>query len=906
MTMRFPPQIACFVCGAQGPADYPLFISPHGTTPDGTRLLPHFPFLGDLVPPMGLTLPPIDGNASSCRACYNNLLKQWDANEKGGVPLESRVYWTKRLDNLPVLQPEQQMSINAKHIARYPALLGYPKVAYPSSAPHTSTHQSKPMWMGCVSMPPVSASQVSWKKMGPPSTAPIVGGMSDSSHRVMPPTTGAVSSNPPSSQVADDNDSALDLSSGNRDRENMKSRSSVLSHVSATSHHSSYQSEGAGSSTDILDLTLPDKNAATEICYVCGDEYKKGLLSFVITRPTGGKVPYYSSLVHHPRPPRSRPMDSAGRVQCCDECIAFLLSQWEQFERDNVLHSDRNFKLRKRNSQIVDSATFVCYICALDYHSSHLQMIYVRQNSENEPYYPQIELHKPPPGASPISGGMVQVCSHCYKLTREKYQSIRASSSSTHFSSPSLNIIHHNPSHNHFEPPPKKRKSSRASVEILNDPDQSLDDDDKGGTSPADIECILCRRKFTVHSFKYLHSQGPPIGDRPYFPFLRTLHRLNDEGGFAYEDDSKGRVRACAMCNNSLINQWAIFQREAMPIENRNYHYQTIAGPQSSGRGTPGDTLAATPTSGRSLHSPNTPSGGALHLANKLQSSLPVSSSLPPSAAESVIRLTSLSSDGRVSAPVCVVNAPSELHIGGGGLKPALAANPQQPPRGAGGQATLQVPPQCPSPGSVNSGTSGEPANHKPSTSSFYCFLCSSNSELSFARNLYSEAQGKKAPYFPFMKDHMPKPRAETLREDGSALVCTFCYHSVMAQWNRFADSRPAVPVNARKYNINDYVCYVCGVKTYRKRIRALRVVEFPFLRTHRGQKGTLTMENGEMAAVCLDCFQSLKSQFAEAAKYGIPVEKRQYNWMQIPPPPEESGATLVTPKERLDKLGTS
>ncbi|MCP3662064.1 MAG: hypothetical protein GY696_06135 [Gammaproteobacteria bacterium] len=182
-----------------------------------------------------------------------------------------------------------------------------------------------------------------------------------------------------------------------------------MSHVSATSHHSSYQSEGAGSSTDILDLTLPDKNASTEICYVCGDEFKRGLLSFVITRPSGGKVPYYPSLVYHPRPPRSRPMDSAGRVQCCDECAAFLFKQWEQFEKDNILHSDRNFVLRKRHSQIVDSATFVCYVCALEYHSSLLQMIYCRPNSENEPYYPQIEQSKPPPGASPISGGMVQV-----------------------------------------------------------------------------------------------------------------------------------------------------------------------------------------------------------------------------------------------------------------------------------------------------------------------------------------------------------------------------------------------------------------------------------------------------------------------------------------------------------------
>ena len=30
----YPPRIVCFVCGAEGPADYPLFMAPHGTTGD--------------------------------------------------------------------------------------------------------------------------------------------------------------------------------------------------------------------------------------------------------------------------------------------------------------------------------------------------------------------------------------------------------------------------------------------------------------------------------------------------------------------------------------------------------------------------------------------------------------------------------------------------------------------------------------------------------------------------------------------------------------------------------------------------------------------------------------------------------------------------------------------------------
>jgi hypothetical protein len=120
---------------------------------------------------------------------------------------------------------------------------------------------------------------------------------------------------------------------------------------------------------------------------------------------------------------RSRPMDSAGRVQSCEECSQFLFLQWEKFEFSKVAHADRNYILRKRHSPIVDAATFVCYICALDYHSSSLRLLYCRANSESEPFYPHIEQQKPPPGVSPISsGGMVQVCSHCYKCTREKHQ----------------------------------------------------------------------------------------------------------------------------------------------------------------------------------------------------------------------------------------------------------------------------------------------------------------------------------------------------------------------------------------------------------------------------------------------------------------------------------------------------
>ena len=870
----YPPRIACYVCGAEVPADYPLFPEPSPPSPPPPSLAsaaaimskPHFPFLMHHPPPLGCRPPSPGGVAKSCRVCYSSLMRQWDDYERTGVPTDKRVYWLKRIDGLSFASPEVQAQAAAEVRARVLGLFHqHPRsphlrtsspassMAAPSLLHHHVHHghllaldphgdrpkASSPLTIvtGNSSISPMatpnsnmgaagSSVASSWLSRSAvisgdtrPSSrhSPLVSGPSNLLDHHNKPSTSSTSPTAPSAVPAPkqeslvtvptvssmhDNDSALDLSSGNRDRET-KSRSSVVS-AGAVSHHSSYQSDQSTTTTvtDILDLTLPDKNAAFEVCYVCGDEFKRGTLSYIFAKQVSSvKEPFYPSLMCHPRPPRSRPMDSAGRVQTCDECYDHLLAQWNQYEEeDDTPHADRNYSLRKRQTPMVDSTLFVCYICALDYHSSSLSLLYARPNSEGEPYYPFIEQHRPPPGASPISPqGMVQVCTCCYNTTKEKKHGFMKAE----------------------QPPPKKRpkfSSPRDPVDIhspfggdpINDPEDSRNQ------LPADLTCPLCRRKFAVGSFKLLHSQPPPAGGHPYFPFLSELPKPEDN---EMEEDKQARVRACRACTTSLFNQWTTYQRDNVPIPERNYLYQSLIGPRSSQNTT---ARPHTPSSIRSQRSGRS-ERGAPKIGDEVKGSpgqiRPRSNSNPFG---TDIRGRSGTIESRTHSDTNPISPAPGASRGGPVQQQCHSPSCHSVHSGASNDPSA---PSC-SKQSSSAGKDGPSCGGSKSSSSFYCFLCGLHSELTFARMLYSSAPGKKAPYFPFMKNHVPKQRAETLREDGTALVCTFCYHTVMSQWNRYQDARiypTPIDPNNRVYNLLDYICYVCGVTTYRKRIRALR-----------------------------------------------------------------------------------
>ena len=134
----YPPRIACFVCGAEVPSDYPLYPLPPGGNQVTT---PYFPFLLTLEPPIGCRPPTPGGVAKSCRNCYSTLMRQWDEYEKGGVPTDRRYgYYVKRGEGLPFPTAEAQARLTNNR--KRPNISVMPA---PTTIPQSPGFESYPM-----------------------------------------------------------------------------------------------------------------------------------------------------------------------------------------------------------------------------------------------------------------------------------------------------------------------------------------------------------------------------------------------------------------------------------------------------------------------------------------------------------------------------------------------------------------------------------------------------------------------------------------------------------------------------------------------------------------------------------------------------------------------------------------
>jgi hypothetical protein len=776
--MQMRGSSVCFVCGNPGQAEYPLRSKPRDTEP-------YFPFLDSHEPPAGSEGPSgNDGTVRACFLCYSFLMQQWDCYEREKTPHTKRLYWLKRVDNGPYTGAEMQLQ--GEYAAQVLGLQG-----------DTAAHSTVP--------PPTTTAAQVMHHHQQQHQQPTRRESQMLNHQVPSPHLPVKSE-----------DSALDLRNA---RESMRSQSSVMSDLSLVSYHQANSQPQSQPSTPtqegpgILDLSMPDKNATTEVCYVCGDEYKKGSLSNIYAKPISG-CPFFPSLMLHPRPSKSRPMDPAGRVQACEACHRHLLQQWHTYQNKGVPHAERNYILRKRHTPALDTTTFICYTCALEYPSSSLRLLYCCPNPENESYFPFICNMKPPPGASPISPqGMVQVCSICYKSIPQKHEvfggdrsggSITGGgelSQSGRSEPDSSNDIRFRPYD--LKKDPQRRRPSSAELTTTSAPSSvtiptttsaaytrpsvapgaTLDSGTANttGDTAQNYHCYICQKAFPRDHMKWLSTCSEGMNSHAmHFPCLRSVARASENSCM----DSHGRVLACSLCVNHLTLQWESYETERVPLEQRQYEIPAIPRPSSARA-----SSAGRPGSARSSPIPQQPS--------------PAPSSQHQG--ENNSRAGGYASRGVSPCPPHAKTPPL-----------SYVARNRSP-----GRPAHMPPPGSPAP--MLEPTSGAPG-FRPASSSIYCFLCGLHSDLTFARVLYSRPQGRNAPFFPSLLQHNSPANAEQLKEDGSALVCTFCYHTLIAQWKAYDAAERQTDPHLRTYNTHDYCCYVCGITTYRKRVRALPV----------------------------------------------------------------------------------
>ena len=293
--------------------------------------------------------------------------------------------------------------------------------------------------------------------------------------------------------------------------------------------------------------------------------------------------------------------------------------------------------------------------------------------------------------------------------------------------------------------------------------------------------CPVCHR---LRNQMFYVETGPSPERKPFFPFLKELVK-------PHELDSLERVRVCNICLSSLESQWEAFELAIIPHNQRNYVLTSRASPVS--RSPP---------------------------------PLKIVVSSPPPLQQSLVcepLLTTVTTLTTQSHNTYVTTNTSKQYLHKNESK---ISGPMDEIISALGGPLLK---------SIN------------------CTVCGEYSSEGQTYQLFSTPRVPPIishelgihPFFPFLKKLISINNSNNEDRDvdnrtNSALVCTFCYHSLIGQWIAY-NSSPYIedkdPMR-RTYNCRDYICYICGVTTFRQRVRSIALKEFPFLLEHSRPPG--------------------------------------------------------------------
>ncbi|KAF9812260.1 hypothetical protein SFRURICE_012812, partial [Spodoptera frugiperda] len=254
----------CFVCGGAGFSEYYTVR----VKPDTQCTEPYFPFLGAHAPPTGYRAEnDEEGTVKCCCVCYTFLRQQWEQYDRENKPHSQRFYWMKRLDGKPFIGAD--MSFQGEYAAQVLGLSGEGAREEAASSPRPTSRPLYPL-----DAPPHPANDNFRKEEKDQNHV----------HKFNNQRTGAANTAGGATGGGAEEEGVLDLRARDPSVISVGSQHSGASepagYLDAVRSTVSVYSGNSNSSSDrdILDLSMPDKNSMTEVCYVCGDEYKRGTL----------------------------------------------------------------------------------------------------------------------------------------------------------------------------------------------------------------------------------------------------------------------------------------------------------------------------------------------------------------------------------------------------------------------------------------------------------------------------------------------------------------------------------------------------------------------------------------------------------------------------------------------------
>ncbi|KFM68867.1 hypothetical protein X975_17292, partial [Stegodyphus mimosarum] len=389
--------------------------------------------------------------------------------------------------------------------------------------------------------------------------------------------------------------------------------------------------------------------------------------------------------------------------------------------------------------------------------------------------------------------------------------------------------------------------------------------------------CSLCECPLNSENVCFIETV--PQEKNMYFPSLRLLVKPNNRKNI----DQYGRILGCNQCYLILKNQWEVFESAHVPHSQRQYEIFSSSLEREQGVQFANNVCLSN-------------ASAALHIqvsSPDIKVDLSKHSSNVEPLLTTVNTLTVSSVTETSASMLTSDNSPNDIKA----IPGKLPCNPEE-----------TVPRIC--------GPLDVPYVRPLFLMQINCFVCGepNSSGLTYAirsgpivmSNI--DKMSEEVPFFPFLTKHPLPDGAEKLSNDGNALVCMFCYHSLISQWLAYESSPYQEDANPwhRRYNTHNYVCYICGITTYRKRVCSISVKDFPFLLEHTRPSGALTLLNGECVVTCQTCFESIISQWKDFERMKVPVEMRKYNWIVLPPPPDDENSRGCQILSCQDSMGSN